>query len=420
MEREHKSAAVHLILSCWLTYTLSICLKMAYGASMTAVKEEYLIGSDMLVGLPITLYYLTYAMIQFVLAAFIGKIDLKRYLLVTCLPGGLLFVSVFFYSPFWYVNVVMALEGVLLGAVWCGCMQLFRRLVPSTMLGRAILFMGAGFSAGSALSFGVSALAMKLQNWRIGFLTIGAAFSLALIYMLFSVRRAEAVGLSAGEPVAGAKKPTWRIARVSARPLVVMAISATVLQGLLYYGFSNWMPTILKSNFDLAKERATLISMLLPIVTYAGPVLAQIVCNKLKNDFATTALLASFTMTLSLVLSYVYHLHLALTVAVIVAACVFLRSVSMMFGSLIPVHAGAYINTGSSVAVINASACVAAAASPLLVGAILDATGRNWFLCFLFLFGLAVVMTAIPAAFAVADKIRQKEQTANDNVEHHA
>ena len=407
MEREHKSAAVHLILSCWLAYTLSICLKMAYGASMTAVKEEYLIGSDLLAGLPITLYYLTYALIQFALAAFIGKIELKRYLLVTCLPGGLLFVSVFFYSPFWYVNVVMALEGVLLGAVWCGCMQLFRRLVPSAMLGRAILFMGAGFSAGSALSFGVSALAMKLQNWRIGFLTIGAAFSLALIYMLFSVRRAEAVGLSAGEPVESAGKPIWHAARASARPLVVMAVAAALLQGLLYYGFSNWMPTILKSNFDLAKERATLISILLPVVTYVGPVLAQMISNKLKNDFVSVALMASFTMVLSLVLSYTYHLHLALTVAVIVISCVFLRSVSMLYGSLIPMHAGAYINTGSSVAIVNAAACVAAAASPLLIGAILDATGRSWFLCFLFLFGLAVAMTAIPAAFAVADKIRR-------------
>ena len=414
MKKQHKRAVFNLILSCWLTYTLTICLKMAYGASMTAVKDEYLLASDLLAGLPITLYYLTYAVVQIALAFFIGRINLKRYLLLTCAPAGLLFASVFVYSPFWYLNAVMAANGVLLGAVWCGCMQLFKRLLPSAVLGRALLFMGAGFSAGSALSFGVSALAMKCGNWRLGFLIIGASFVLALLYMLFSVRRAEAVGLSPGEPTAAAAKPAWQMPRASAKPLVVMAAVVIFVECLLYYGFSNWMPTILRSNFDLAKERATLISIMLPIVTYVGPVLAKAVSDKLKNDFASTAVLSACATVPALILSRVYHWRLALTVAVIVLACAFLRAVSMVLGTFVSVHVASFINAGSSVAVINSSACVAAAASPLLVGAILDATGRNWATCFLALFALSVLMLAIPLVFMLVDKCRRRGERGDD------
>ena len=408
MDTAQRKVVFNLILSCWLTYTLSICLKMAYGASMTAVKEEYLLSSDLLAGLPITLYYLTYAVIQLFLAAFVGKIDLKRYLLFTCLPAGLLFVSVFVYSPFWYLNAVMAIDGVLLGAVWCGCMQLFKRLLPSSVLDRALLFMGAGFSAGSALSFGISALAMKLGNWRFAFLIIGSAFLLALFYMLLSVRSAEAAEPAPEEPIVKTAGPTWQMPRASAKPLIVMAAVTIFIECLLYYGFSNWMPTILKSNFDLAKERATLISILLPVVTYVGPVLAKAVGDKFKNDFASTAVLSAFATVPALILSRVYHWRLALTVAVIVLACVFLRAVSTLLGTFVSVHVSKYVNAGSSVAVINSFACVAAAASPLLVGAILDATGRNWTSCFLVLFALSVLMLVIPLLFMVIDKYRRR------------
>ena len=410
MKKEQKRVTFNLILSCWLTYTLSICLKMAYGASMTAIKDEYQILSDLVAGLPVTLYYITYAVIQIVLVVIIAKIHLRRYLLFTCVPAGLLFVNVFIFSPVWYLNAVMALGGVLLGAVWCGSVQLFKRFLSPQIIGRVLLLMGAGFSAGSALSFGIAALAMKWGNWRFSFLIIGVSFLLATVYMLFSVRRAEAAGLDPGEEVVKEIEPTWQMPRASIKPLIVMALLVTLLQSILYYGFATWMPTILKSNFDLADERAALLSVTLPIVTYVGPIVAKIVSDRLKNDFASVAVLAGVSSLLALILYYVYHLHLVLTITLIVCTCVFLRSINMLLGSLMPVHAGAYINAGSTVALVNASASVAAAVSPLMIGGILDASGRNWSLCFLILFGLTAATLVIPILFAIADTIRRHRE----------
>ena len=61
--KANKRIMLGLILSCWLTYTFSISMKMAYSASMAAIKEEYLI-SNTAASLPLTLYYVFYAVIQ--------------------------------------------------------------------------------------------------------------------------------------------------------------------------------------------------------------------------------------------------------------------------------------------------------------------------------------------------------------------
>lgn len=420
MEREHKKAAVHLVMSYWLTYTLSICLKLTYGTSMMVIKEEYMIPSAMLLGLPITLHYLTYAVIQLILAVVIGRLRFKRYLLLTFLPAGLLYASVFAFSPVWYLNVVMALGGVLLGAVWCGALQMFRKFLPPPVLTRSLLFMSIGFSVGSMLPFAVSALSMKLGNWRYSFLVFGVLFVLASLYLAWALRRAEVSGLNPGDRAETKEaRPLPSMPRAAAGALVAMAIAIIIVQSVLYYGFSNWMPTILKSNFHLANERATLLSTLLPLVSYAGPVLAQFSYNRLKSDYVSTSLLAGTCAVLALVLSLFYQMNLALTLILILGSCIFLRAVSMVESTLVPVHVGGVINAGSAAAVINAFACVAAAASPLMIGAILDAGGQDWSLCFLALFGLAVVMFVISVLFTVVHTVERRRQQRRNGLSHH-
>ena len=107
----------NVVLSCFLAYAFSMCMKMAYSASMAAIKDEYGI-SNIIASLPLTLYYVFYAIIQFALALFITKINIKRYMLITFSLSGVSYISLFFFSPVWYVCAVLALNGMLHGAVW--------------------------------------------------------------------------------------------------------------------------------------------------------------------------------------------------------------------------------------------------------------------------------------------------------------
>lgn len=67
MYKSNKRIIFGLILSCWLIYVFSMCLKMVYSGAMVSVREEYVV-SNKIASLPTTLHYVFYAVIQFILS----------------------------------------------------------------------------------------------------------------------------------------------------------------------------------------------------------------------------------------------------------------------------------------------------------------------------------------------------------------
>lgn len=416
MAKSEKRIVFGLILSCWLVYTFSMCMKMAYSASMAEIKDEYSVN-NVTASLPLTLYYVFYAIIQFVLALFITKINLKWYMGITFTVSGLSFISIFFYSPVWYIGLVLVVNGITLGAVWCGSVLIFAKYLSSSAMNKALLFMGAGFSVGSAMSFAISSLAMHLGNWRISFLIFGIAFLLSTFYMLYAVIRAEKAEIKPAEESVLFKKQTYKAAEISAKPLLIMAIIAVFFASILYYGFTNWMPTILKNNFDVTNVKATLITTLFPMVVYLGPVLSTILVDKVKNDFAVSTVTALAVSVVGLALCYFFSFNIVLTVSVILVLGIMLRLVNNLFACLVPLHIKDYINAGKTSAVVNASACVSAAISPFLIAFILDGSGNDWKLLFFVLFGFSIVMLAVCFAFFISDGVKRRKEKPLQNVD---
>lgn len=416
MAKNEERIIIGLILSCWLIYTFSMCMKMAYSGSMASIKEEYNMP-HIIASLPITLYYAFYAGVQFVLAAIMRRINLKIYMAVTFILSALSFVSVFFYSPIWYIGVVLALNGITLGAVWCGSLAVFGKYLSFKTMNRALLFMGIGFSAGSAMSYGVSAIAVYFGNWRISFIVFGLAFLLSTFYFLFVLTRAENAGIKPQDEEPLSRKQVYRVEKADVKPLLILSTIVVFFACLLYYGFTNWMPTIMSNVFDVSNSTANLISMLLPLVSYIGPVIAVLCCNKLKNDFLVTVIFSLVSTVIGLALAFVFEINVIVTTAIILVLIVSLRLLSSMTGSLVPLHIRDYVNSGKSAALINAVACIAAAGSPTIISLILDASGGDWGISFLILFVFSAIMLAISVVFMVVRAVlRRKANLTNDAV----
>ena len=378
---------------------------MVYSGSMASVREEYGV-SNKIASLPTTLHYALYALIQFILSMIITKINLKRYMAFTLVFSGLSFISIFFYSPMWYICVVLAINGITLGAVWCGSIMVLGKYLSLKTMTKSLLFMSVGFSVGSAMSYGVSALAINFGNWRISFIILGVAFLLSVFYFLFSLTRAEKADIRPKADQVTAKTHVYTAQRYEVKLLVVMAVITVFLACLLYYAFTNWMPTILKNVFNIANKNANLITVLFPIVVFAGPTMAVFFCNRIKNDFIVVVIACVLCVALSLVLCFTYNLNVVFTVITILILGVFLRLLVELFVSLISVHVREYINAGKVSATVNASASVAAATSPFLIGSILDLSGNDWKTGFLFLFIIAVVMLVICMTFYIIRQIK--------------
>ncbi|MBO4323080.1 MAG: MFS transporter [Clostridia bacterium] len=415
MAKSDRKLRFGVVFAAWFLYTLSICLKMVYSSSMAAVKVEYE-ASNLITSLPITIHYVLYAGIQFALAYFVTKINIKRYMAINFVVAGVSFISVFFYSPVWYIGFVLALNGITLGPVWCGSILIMTKFFSKSAMKKALLFVTSGFSIGSAMSFGISSLAISLGNWRISFLIVGLAFLVATVYYLYIVTAAEKAGVKPEEESPAVQKETYKPSRVSAKNLLYMSIIATFFGSMLYYGFTHWLPTILLDNFDISTVKATLVSTLFPTVVYIGPILATLLVDKVKDDFKICVVSSIAISVFGLILAFVFKLNIVLTVAVILVLGVLLRLINNLFASLVPIHVKDYVNAGTTSAVLNASACLSAALSPFLISLVLDASGNDWQVLFFVLFGVAIVLLLICGGFTALDIVkRKKAQNARNN-----
>ena len=273
-------------------------------------------------------------------------------------------------------------------------------------MSKALLFMGVGFSAGSAMSFGIGALAIHLGNWRISFLVFGCAFLLSTVYMIYSVKKAEKANLKPPQETFIESATTCENIYAqnngkTARQLVIMSIIVIFFASLLYYVYTNWLPSILKAVFLLSDSKSTLITALFPIAIYAGPVLSVYVSKKLKSDFTITFTISLLLMGVSLLLCFIFDINIVLTVAAVLFAGVLLRLINYVLSCLVPVHTQDVYNSGSTSAIVNASACISAAASPFIMGLVLDLSGESWNIGFAVLFGFSVLTLLFASVFLI-------------------
>ena len=400
-----KQIVFGIILSCLLTYTFSMCMKMVYSSSMVAIKDEYGVPHS-IASLPITLYYILYAVIQLVLAIFMKKINMKLYMLITFGISALSYITIFFFSPIWYVCSVLAVNGLTLGASWCGCVLLFSKYLSKKQMDTALIIMGVGSAVGNTLSYGLSAFFMSLGNWRWSFLIVGAIFLAATLYLFFTVNYAEKKNYAPEEePVTETpKKQVYTATPKEAKHMVIMAAIVVFFSCILYYAFTNWMPTILKNVFGMDNTTATLVTLIFPAVVFIGSYLSHPIGNSVKNDFLLNVLSGVILTVLSLILCFTYDLNVIVCVAVIVCLGIVLRFVNALNCSLVVLHTRDYFNSGTTSSLINSSACVAAGVSPALIAMILDLSGGNWKTGFIFLLGAAAVLTLVSTVFFLSNK----------------
>ena len=188
-----------------------------------------------------------------------------------------------------------------------------------------------------------------------------------------------------------------------------MSVMAVFFASFLYYGFNNWMPTILKNVFGLSNAKATLLTTLFPMVVYIGSVLSVVLCDKIKNDFLVLLIVSSIAAVVGFVLSYIYDVNVILTVSVILSMGILLRLLCNLFAVLTPLHIREHMNSGKTSALINSSASVAAAVSPSIIALVLDMSGGNWGTGFLMLFLFAIITVATCLTFYIFSKQRKND-----------
>ncbi len=398
--KQNKKYYIHLLISAYLLYVVSIAIKLCYSAQMVEIGPHFGVEKSML-SIGLTIYYFVYAVAQLLLTFFVKKLNLKKFIGITVLLSGVTFSLMMFVSEIWQAWLILGLNGIFQVAIWGGCMSIFGKYFPDYLMQTVSNVMSTGMAMGTFLSYGVSALFVSILSWQWTFLFFGILTVASVIYFYISEKKIEK---NVGEIkintkisyVTSGNKPQNKKVFVFILMTFIGVFSFVVT--IVYYALTNWVPNFLKEVHNVPSSYSILITLLLPVGIFFGPFVSNYFCKKYHNYFAVLIpflILATVVMSLMIFL-YDYNLILGIIMPVLILFLI--RAVMNVLLAYLPLKMRGLIETGKSSLILNALACISAAIIPFISALVMESFGWQAFFIFITVIGgLSLILSIIGA-----------------------
>jgi transporter, major facilitator family len=427
-EKKSGKLQVWLIFMCVFAYTVSYVSRYSYNANIVAIREYY--GADNAsAGLAGTFYFFAYGAGQVVNGLLCRRYN-KKYciaaaLLISAAMNALLFFSPAFaaYKWLWLIN------GAALSVLWSSLVSVLAAHLSDGYLKQGVLFMSMSVAIGTCISYGTSALFMKIATFRAAFLfaaVLAGAFAACWFFVydgltkpLQSARNAERAEETAKTGQVGrieADAGTRRKARVRGWDLAAVFIVPGVLAAivnLIKDGLNTWVPEILKTSFGYGNSLSLTLTLVLPLLGMGGSALALWLHKKIGNFLilcgviylAETFAVAGITAILRS--GNTGAAAGGATVALFGGVSLFAHSVNGALTSVAPMLLREKYESGKMAGILNGSAYVGSTISAYGLGAIADKSGWNG--VFLLLLALSASATVLSFAVPALEKLWKKK-----------
>lgn len=410
-----KKEASLLILGCWLVYTAAYIGRLDYSASMVKIISELGITNDQ-GGLVYSCFALTYGIGQLV-----NGILCKRYnpkfvitgaLLVSALVNMLMPLSGDFrvMAGLWLVN------GIVQSMLYSLIIRTLSRNIASHTISKAIYVMSSTVAAGTASAYGLSALFVALDAWRITFFVAAAVLVGAAVTWVFIMTRIEKAvknGETEEDELADLKKATnaaisgkSRAGTLFFATLVFVAVTA-IANGFIKDGVNNWLPKILRDEFAVTDSLSIILTLFLPIFSILGSFIARNLYLRLKNHLLINGILYTVAFTLALTVYLIYPLRTVIfTMVLFTCLACMMAAINNVITSMFPLDNRDKMDSGLLAGLLDTLCYVGSSAAGTLLGKMSQSMG--WESVLMTLFILAGVAAVICLSFSVLTRRKAK------------
>lgn len=211
----------------------------------------------------------------------------RRVVMASLVLWGLFSMATGLASSFYQLVVLRFLLGMAEGPLWTALLFLLSQWFLRGERGRAIGLWNVSMPVGAILSGPLSGIVLQYADWHWMFITGGLPAWIWAAVWWFTIprdldhatwlpaeeRRQLEAGLAA-EGVASAAsgvKPDWH--GMLRQPAVYLLLGATCFNNMLFYGFSLWLPTVLKAATSMNIASIGLVNALPYIAAAIGLVL---------------------------------------------------------------------------------------------------------------------------------------------------
>lgn len=371
-----------LIFACVGIYTAMMAVKGVFVAEIISVMNAFNTTKS-LASIANTYYFIVYALTQFVLAFFIHKLPVKRYLAITIsLSVVTYFILVFLLNEISQVWYLFAINGFAQGGVVAITKLILGKYLPIQYSSKANKMYLAGAAVGNASCYGVSGICVEFLSWKVPFIFFATLFACMLVFFIITLIKVE----KNCKPMIVDKKEEYKNAVKTEKSFVVLPSSKSravfivvmmvyaILTNVAAYAINNWMVVYLKEVFDFSESLSIFVTIGTLIVTMVGPMIGISLSQRFKNYATLSAVLYIFPLVITFIMIFLYNFNFIFSLVLLVLfeicnSCASGCSANLVFDMR------SQINPGRYSAFNNVSASLAAGIVPTIVSVIIDSWG---------------------------------------------
>ena len=386
-----------LYLLSWLAYASAYIGRYNYSAVMGAITAENSLSLSA-AGAVSTGYFICYAVGQIVFGLLSQSVSPYAMILLGLCGSGLCNLGAGAFSTS-FMGLLWGANGLFQAMIWPPIVRLFAESMPLERQKRACVSINSTTPAGTLAAYALSALLLQLADWHHVFFSCGGLLlGMAAVFWLGTapLRRATTY---APQPEfqkqngAGNGPAALLAAGLGAMLLPVL------LHGGLKDGVTNWVPSMIQSNFGISPAFSAAVAMALPLVNLSGAYLSGWLNEHCAhNELKTAGVLFALASVCLLALPLAMRTSLLLAVLLLAVTTASMLGVNTMFINVIPVKAGRHGGASMLSGTLNAVTYLGAAAATWGIGAAAEGCGWNAvFLLWLVMAMLALLVSALLA-----------------------
>ena len=386
-----------LYLLSWLAYASAYIGRYNYSAVMGAITAENSLSLSA-AGAVSTGYFICYAVGQILFGLLSQSVSPYTMILIGLCGSGLCNLGAGAFSTS-FMGLLWGANGLFQAMIWPPIVRLFAESMPLEHQKHACVSINSTTPAGTLAAYALSAVLLQFADWRHVFFSCGGLLlGMAAVFWLGTapLRRATAY---APQPAFQKQKGTGNgPAALLAAGLGAMLLPV-LLHGGLKDGVTNWVPSMIQSNFGISPAFSAAAAMALPLVNLSGAYLSGWLNEHCThNELKTAAFLFALASACLLALPLAMRTSLLLAVLLLAVTTASMLGVNTMFINVIPVKAGRHGGASMLSGTLNAVTYLGAAAATWGIGAAAEGCGWNAvFLLWLVMAMLALLVSALLA-----------------------
>ena len=363
--------------------------------------------------LAMTFYFITYSTAQVVLFFYMEKLNVKWFMLISVFLSGIVTIIVALAMELWQLWWILALNGILQAGIWGMCTVLLNKHLPTSLKASANMLMNIGTAVAGIISYGSASLFVSFQRVDSPFVFFGIILSLSAVLLFIAVQKCEKIKhendltITNNATVSQIIKTPFALKTSKSRMLFyIISFVLSFVIHFVFYGTLNWIPNMLQENFVMSERTAILISVLAPLATIFGAIVAIRHCEQNYNFVFVGLIYLVLATIFSLVMVFVFHITAVLSLIILIIYLIIIQGAVTIVFSVMSYKLCGYINAGAHSGLMNAAGGFAAGFAPPIVGMVIENSG--WQFSYIIIFAITLIVTL--SVFAVWFLTTKKKQ----------